>query len=210
MNREVLETNWSQVREILRDKFSDLTEEDIRQINGRYDQLVAKLQQKYGYTREEAEERIRSWNFDRSAPRGQVIRDERMRMREENVRKEEDSSSIFKWLLGLGIPLLLLGAYFLSTDRTDEMNRTTTTPANTQQQVVIESPADRAISNSIRNAFLSQQVTAAELQNVQIATNNGIVTLNGFVSSPEMKDFLGTTARNFAGVRQVNNNLQVR
>lgn len=208
MNRDVLETQWPQVREIIRDKFSDLTEEDIRQINGRYDALVAKLQQKYGYTREEAEDRIRSWNFDRSLPRGQVLREDKMR--DERARREEDSSSIWKWVLGLGIPLLLLGLYTLGADRTNDFTTTTsTTPANSQQ-VVIESPADRAISNNLRNFLVAQPNLANNMDDIRISTNNGVVTISGSVDSREMHDFLISRASNFAGVRQVVDNLQVK
>jgi uncharacterized protein YjbJ (UPF0337 family) len=199
MNRDVLETQWPQVREILSEKFSNLTEEDIRQINGRYDQLVAKLQQKYGYSREEAEERIRSWNFDRTTnPRGQVVREDRLR-------KEEDSSSILKWLLAIGLPLLLLGAYFFNTARTPE---NTTTGVNQEQ--IAETPADRTISSGLRNSFLTQQNLASELQNVQITTHDGVVTLSGFVSNREVRDSLVNSAQNFSGVTRVINNLQVR
>ena len=203
MNRDVLETQWTQIREILHDKFSNLTDEDIRQINGRYDELVAKLQQKYGYSREEAEERVRSWNFDRmQAPRSQMMREDK------KVRREEDSSSIFKWLLAIGIPLILLGLYFFNPmSRTQDV---TTAPTATQQQVVTETPADRTISTGIRSALQSQQNTTFDLQNVQIRTNNGVVTLSGSVPSAEMRDSIGTTAQNFAGVRQVNNNLLVK
>ncbi|KIA77524.1 hypothetical protein DB43_GE00050 [Parachlamydia acanthamoebae] len=221
MNRDVLETNWVQVREILREKFSNLSEDDIRQINGRYDQLVAKLQQKYGYSKEEAEERIRSWNFDRITGPRDATRDEKLRRedantirredtarREDRVRREEDNSTLFKWLLGLGIPLLLLATYFLSSGtRTPEVTRT---PTATQEQFVVETPADRAISSSLRNAFLSQPNLASELQTVQITTHNGVVTLSGSVSSREISDFMTTSAQNASGVNQVINNLQIR
>jgi uncharacterized protein YjbJ (UPF0337 family) len=202
MNRDVLETQWPQIRDMLKEKFSNLTEDDIRQINGRYDQLVAKLQQKYGYSREEAEERIRNWNFDRFAkPRAQNYREE-----QQVNRRSEDNSDWLKWLLALGIPLLLIGSYFLGTDRTPTTTRTT--PAN-QEQAIIETPADRAISNELRNT-LAQQNLFSEMQNVQITTRNGIVTLSGTVSSREASNNIESAAQDVSGVRQVINNLQVR
>lgn len=202
MNKDLLETQWPQIREILSEKFSNLTEDDIRQINGRYDQLVAKLQQKYGYSREEAEERIRAWNFDRFASsRGKVVQDER-------VRKEDDNSSILKWLLAIGIPLVLLGLYFFSGNRAPET--TTTSPTFNQEQTVVETPADRVISNGVRNALISQQNLASDVQNVQITTHNGVVTLSGFVPTRDVRDSIVNTAQNYAGVRQVINNIQIR
>jgi uncharacterized protein YjbJ (UPF0337 family) len=199
MNRDVLETQWPQIRDMLKEKFSNLTEEDIRQINGRYDQLVAKLQQKYGYSREEAEERIRNWNFDRFAgQKNQAYR------QEQQVSRKDESSSMLPWLLAIGVPLLLLGAYFLGTDRTPTDNRSTPVM---QEQAIIETPADRAISNELRNSLTQQNLFT---QNVQITTRNGIVTLSGTVPSREASINIESAAEDMTGVRQVINNLQIR
>lgn len=199
MNKNVLETQWPQIREILRDRFSNLTEADIREINGRYDQLVAKLQQKYGYSHEEAEERIQSWNFDRATyPRGQI--------RDEKFRKEK-SFSPFAWLLAIGIPLLLLATYFLNTPRTPEAMRS---PAANQEQIVTQTPGDLVLSNGLRNAFLSNPALSTEVQNLQITTNNGVVTLSGSVPDRETRDFILTTAKNYNGVIRVIDHLQIR
>lgn len=209
MNKDLLETNWVQVREVIREKFGNLSEEDIRQINGRYDQLVAKLQQKYGYTREEAEERIRSWNFDRFAttPKRQFIRDENVSRDTNRVtnfeRDTTSDSSLYKWLLGLGIPLLLLGTYFLTT-RNPEMS-----PVITHEQVIQETPADRSVSAAVRNTLLSQQDLSLT-QNVQITTRDGVVTLTGTVPNASTRDFVVNAAQNSAGVRQVINHLEIR
>lgn len=204
MNRDVLESQWPQIRDMLREKFSNLTEEDIKQINGRYDQLVAKLQQKYGYSREEAEERIKSWNFDRFATpqRSSTIQEEKYHPEDKAT---EDNSSLFKWLLGIGIPLLLL-AYFLAPTGTE----TTNTPTTVRDQTVTETPADRTVSTNLRNALISQDISGTDLQNIQITTRNGIVTLSGTVPNNEVRDTIVNTTQGLPGVRQVVNNLQVR
>jgi uncharacterized protein YjbJ (UPF0337 family) len=209
MNRDVLETNWTQVREFLRDKFSNLTEEDIRQINGRYDQLVAKLQQKYGYTRDEAEERIRNWNFERErgeryvreAPRATYAREGSAR---ETRKGEEYDWSWLRWL-AIGLPLLLLGAYLFTPAA-----RVPQEPMMTQERLIIETPADRTISNGIRNFLITQQNMGLEMNNVLITSRNGVVTLSGTVSNAASRNAIEDAAANFAGVRQVINNLQIR
>lgn len=208
MNRDLLETQWPQIREIISAKFSNLTDEDIRQINGRYDQLVAKLQQKYGYSREEAEERIRSWNFDRTsiAKEPVAMRNEKYKREDIRANREEDNSTLYKWLLGLGIPLLLLGAYFLSMPKEDFARA----PVVTNNQVVVDTPADRLISDGLRSSLLSQQDLGFAMQNVQITSRNGVVTLSGFVPDAETKNFIEASAKNYSGVRQVINNLQIR
>lgn len=201
MNKDLLESQWTQIREILNEKFPNLTEEDIRQINGRYDQLIAKLQQKYGYSREEAEERIRNWNFDRFATdRTNVIRDQRANERA----KETDNTTLYKWLLGLGIPLVLLGAYLLNRPAEQVREPTIT------REVISEAPADRMISTNLRNALLSQQNLALAARNLQITTNNGVVTLSGTVPNAEIRDSIMNVAQNFPGIGQVINNIQVQ
>lgn len=210
MDRNVLESQWSQIRELLSEKFSNLTDEDIRQINGRYDQLVAKLQQKYGYTKEEAEDRIRSWNFDRfatSAKNPTTPTRETRNYREDKVENRDTFPPFLKWLLALGIPLLLLGTYFLSQDtvRRDGVM----TPASSQEQVTTESSSDRVFADGLRRVLLQQNL-ASDLQNVQIISRNGVVTLSGTVPSREARDSIINTTQAQSGVKQVINNLQVR
>jgi uncharacterized protein YjbJ (UPF0337 family) len=200
VNKEILESQWTEIRPIIREKFSNLSDEDIRQINGHYDQLVAKLQQKYGYSREEAEDRIRNWNFDRFANSRVTPREDKT-YREDKVRVEDDNSFL-KWLLAIGIPLLLLGGYFMAT-------RTPEEPTVTNQQNTSETSTDFALSNTVRTSLRSQ-LSASEIQSVQITTNNGVVTLTGTVPSREVSNSVANIAQNTAGVTQVNNRLQVR
>lgn len=200
MNKDVIESQWSQIKSMLIEKFGNLSDDDIRQINGRYDELVAKLQQRYGYTREEAEERIRNWNFDRfTTPRSQVV-DERSEIRENNA------STFFKWLIGLGIPLILLGTY-LSTRPADVV---TSPPPVAHEQVMQETPGDLVISNGLREALISQEDLSAAMQNIKITTHDGVVTLSGSVSDPEIRDAIIDTAEDFTGVRQVVNLIEVK
>lgn len=200
MNRDVVETQWVQVRDVIRDNFNNLSDEDIRQINGRYDQLISKLQQKYGYSREEAEDRIRSLNFDRFAT---SAKGSRMSAREE---VKDDSLSVFKWILGLGIPLLL--AFYLFNQYGTPTATTTTT--TTQEQLINETPADRVISTGLRDTILANQTFASDIQNIQIATNNGVVTLSGTVANQEAHDFILSTAKNFNGVNRVIDKIVVK
>ena len=117
MARDLLESQIIQAKEYLRERWNRLTEDDIRQINGKYDQLVDKLLQRYGYTREQAEDEIRKWNLERErkasyAPGKTYARPEE----NERIARKNEGSSLFKWLLALGIPLALLALYFGSSD----------------------------------------------------------------------------------------------
>lgn len=58
MNRNVLEGNWKQLRGAIREKWGELTNDEVDQIAGKRDKLAGLLQEKYGYTQMEAERQI--------------------------------------------------------------------------------------------------------------------------------------------------------
>ena len=56
MNQDVFEGKWKEMRGQLKEWWGELTDDDLEKANGQADQIVGLLQQKYGYTREAAEE----------------------------------------------------------------------------------------------------------------------------------------------------------
>lgn len=60
MNRDIFDGKWKQVRGAIQQRWNDLTDEDLDQLHGRYDQFVGLLQEKYGHTRERAEKEIQN------------------------------------------------------------------------------------------------------------------------------------------------------
>jgi len=60
MNRDIVEGKWKQMRGQVREWWGKLTDDELEQAGGKADQLIALLQQKYGYSREQAEQ-----EFDR-------------------------------------------------------------------------------------------------------------------------------------------------
>lgn len=52
---------WKQVKGSIKEKWGKLTNNEIDVINGRIDQLVGKLEEKYAIKREEAEKDVRVW-----------------------------------------------------------------------------------------------------------------------------------------------------
>jgi uncharacterized protein YjbJ (UPF0337 family) len=213
MNKDLLEAHWLQIRDVLKEKFQNLTDDDIAQINGEYERLVAKLQQKYRYSREEAEERIKNWNIDRfiTVPRSSTRDADRSYAEDRSFQgrtrgEESKTSSFLSWLIPLICGLVGFGlGYLVNTPRASEK---AITPFN-QEQTFTETPADRTISSGIRNSLFVQQNMSA-FQNVQITTRNGVVTLSGTVPNRETHDSLLNFVQNFAGVRQIVDNLQIR
>ena len=54
MNEDVFKGQWKQIRGKAKEWWGKLTDDDLNMINGKRDQLLGKLQEKYGFTREEA------------------------------------------------------------------------------------------------------------------------------------------------------------
>jgi len=63
MNRDIAEGKWKQVKGSVKEWWGKITDDEVDQIGGNYDKLVGKLQEKYGYSREEAEKECAS-RFD--------------------------------------------------------------------------------------------------------------------------------------------------
>lgn len=58
MNKDIFKGKWRQIRGQAKIWWGELTDDDLDKIEGNYDKLVGILQEKYGYTREEAEMEI--------------------------------------------------------------------------------------------------------------------------------------------------------
>lgn len=58
MNEDVIQGNWKQLRGKVREWWGKLTDDDLDMINGKRDQLVGRLQERYGYSRDEATREI--------------------------------------------------------------------------------------------------------------------------------------------------------
>jgi uncharacterized protein YjbJ (UPF0337 family) len=58
MNRDVLEGKWKQLRGKVKEQWGNLTDDDLDQSQGRFDTLVGRIQERYGYARERAEQEL--------------------------------------------------------------------------------------------------------------------------------------------------------
>jgi len=58
MNRDIFEGKWKQFRGQAKQWWGDITDDDLDRAEGRYDEFVGLLQEKYGYSREHAEKEI--------------------------------------------------------------------------------------------------------------------------------------------------------
>ena len=72
-----------------------------------------------------------------------------------------------------------------------------------------ENEADRTITQNIRRAVTADGSLSTNAKNVKIITNNGTVTLRGPVKSEKEKAEIEAKAKQVAGVRSVDNQLEV-
>ncbi|NNL29902.1 MAG: CsbD family protein [Gemmatimonadetes bacterium] len=63
MNRNEIEGNWKQLKGHAKEKWGELTDDDLDQVEGRRERLVGKLQERYGKSASEASEEVEEF-FD--------------------------------------------------------------------------------------------------------------------------------------------------
>ena len=72
-----------------------------------------------------------------------------------------------------------------------------------------ENEADRTITQNIRRAVTADDSLSTNAKNVKIITNNGTVTLRGPVKSEKEKAEIEAKAKQVAGVKSVDNQLEI-
>ena len=58
MNKEILKGKWSQLRGEAKFQWGKLTDDELDQLQGNYDKIVGKLQERYGYGKERAKKEV--------------------------------------------------------------------------------------------------------------------------------------------------------
>jgi uncharacterized protein YjbJ (UPF0337 family) len=66
MNWDTIEGKWTELKGQVHSKWAKLTDDDFKEIGGRFEELVGRLQQRYGHDRDEAEREVHE--FVRSVP----------------------------------------------------------------------------------------------------------------------------------------------
>jgi hyperosmotically inducible protein len=129
-----------------------------------------------------------------------------------------------KIVLLFSLALLALGGYAGTAYATEgtPVPSTPTAPDNTGRNVrdrggatmtpgdQSESEPDRTVTQQIRRAVVADDSLSTMAKNVKIITTDGVVTLRGSVQSAHEKDAIETKARQFAGINQVENQLEVK
>jgi uncharacterized protein YjbJ (UPF0337 family) len=61
MNWDQIEGKWMQLKGDAKQRFGKLTDDDLTMIAGKRDKLIGKLQERYGYAKEEAQRHTDEW-----------------------------------------------------------------------------------------------------------------------------------------------------
>ncbi len=55
MNPEILKGKWNELKGAIKMKWGDLTDDDLKKVEGQEDKFVGLLQKKYGYSKDKAQ-----------------------------------------------------------------------------------------------------------------------------------------------------------
>jgi uncharacterized protein YjbJ (UPF0337 family) len=66
MDSNVMKGKWKQVKGEAQKQWGKLTNDDLDVINGETEKLIGKLQERYGHTKEQAEEEYSKWDRARA------------------------------------------------------------------------------------------------------------------------------------------------
>lgn len=61
MNEDQFKGKWKQVKGKIKQKYADLTDDDLMYVEGKSDELLGRLQEKTGKTKEQLKDEIAKW-----------------------------------------------------------------------------------------------------------------------------------------------------
>ncbi len=61
MNKDQASGNWKQFTGKIKEQWGKLTDDDLTVVEGKRDQLIGKIQERYGYGKEAAETEVKDW-----------------------------------------------------------------------------------------------------------------------------------------------------
>ena len=67
MNEDIIKGKWKELKGSVKEKWGDLTDDDVTEVEGKTDKLVGILQEKYGYSKDKAQEEYNKFMEDNSS-----------------------------------------------------------------------------------------------------------------------------------------------
>jgi uncharacterized protein YjbJ (UPF0337 family) len=66
MNTDTVKGKWKELKGSVKERWGRLTDNDLDVIDGEHDQLIGKIQQRYGIAREAAQKQVDEWKEELS------------------------------------------------------------------------------------------------------------------------------------------------
>jgi uncharacterized protein YjbJ (UPF0337 family) len=66
MNWDIVEGKWGQLKGSIKEQWGKLTDDELTEIAGNRDKMAGKLQERYGWTKEEADDKLNEFFRDKS------------------------------------------------------------------------------------------------------------------------------------------------
>jgi uncharacterized protein YjbJ (UPF0337 family) len=63
MNADQLKGSWKELKGQVRERWGKLTDDDMNVIAGQHEQLIGRIQSRYGIAKEEARRQFEEWNI---------------------------------------------------------------------------------------------------------------------------------------------------
>ena len=79
MNEDRMEGKWKQMKGALKSRWGKLTDDDLDVIEGQKDQLIGKVQERYGIAKDEAQKQVDEWNRVNRETENREVEAERQR-----------------------------------------------------------------------------------------------------------------------------------
>ncbi len=79
MNEDRVQGKWKQMKGALKSRWGKLTDDDLDVIEGQKDQLVGKVQERYGIAKDEAQKQVDEWNRVNRETENREVEAERQR-----------------------------------------------------------------------------------------------------------------------------------
>src|SRR5262245_58187069 len=98
MQGDIFRGRWHELKGKVRQKWGKLTHDDIEEINGRREELLGALQERYGWHQKQAEEELKRFERSLQGEKGQKISaeyetEEDLETSSERYRREEEDTS---------------------------------------------------------------------------------------------------------------------
>jgi len=62
MNSDQMKGKWKQLKGVAKERWGKLTDDDLDIIDGQSEQLIGRIQERYGIAREAAQKQVEEWN----------------------------------------------------------------------------------------------------------------------------------------------------